>query len=244
MTTSFTLQLLNEEVVLPDLTIDQAMDIAQIPQAFNEKRLSAMIGHLSGDNSLAGRLTAQERYYFLLSHQIAMESNYSQEVGNSDYLVYTVQNEVPNTAVVGDVVVGHLYGSHACVLEGICENVYDWTRGQMACQLSGDLAFFIGGDDEAYKWEPLDPALKDNELNEIIQTRVKLIGSLSPKRFNDLEEGFTNGINQLAHFVVLGQDNAGITIIKQGGEGAGEPSRFLPLDTLEGAAYQIAECLA
>ena len=244
MTTSLTIQLLNEEIALPDLTIDQAMDIAQTPQSFNEKRLSAMITHLSGDSTLAARLTVQERYYLLLSHQIAMDSNYSQEVGNSDYLVYTVQNEVPKTAIVGDVVVSHLLGAHACVLEGICENVYDWTRGQMACQLSGDLAFFVGEDDEAYKWEPLSPTLTDNELNEIIQVRVSLIGQLSTKRFNDLEEGYTSGLNRLAHFVSLGQDNSGITVIKQGGEGAGEPSRFLPLDTLEGAALEIAKCLA
>lgn len=244
MANSLSIQLLNSQLNLPDLTIDQAMDMALIPQEFNEKRLSAMIGHLSGDDTLAGRLTAQERYYILLSHQIAMSSQYSSEVDNENYLVNTIQKDVPDVATVGDAYVNHLLGAHVTVLEGICENVYDWLRGQMACQLSGDLSFFIGGDDEAYKWEALDAGMTDEALNEAIQTRVALIGQLTTDRFNDLEAAFTSGVNQLEHFVVLGTDNNGLTLIKQGGEGADEPARFPALDALQGAARIIAQCLA
>ena len=244
MANSLSIQLLNSQLSLPDLTIDQAMDMALIPQEFNEKRLSAMIGHLSADDTLAGRLTAQERYYILLSHQMAMSSQYSSEVENESYLITTIQKDVPEVATVGDAYVNHLLGAHMTVLEGICENVYDWLRGQMACQLSGDLAFFIGGDDEAYKWEALSAGMTDEELNEVIQTRVALIGQLSIDGFNDLEAAFTSGVNQLEHFVVLGSDNHGLTLIKQGGEGIGEPARFPCLDALQGTARIIAQCLA
>lgn len=243
MANSLSIQLLNSQLNLPDLTIDQAMDMALIPQEFNEKRLSAMIGHLSGDDTLAGRLTAQERYYILLSHQIAMSSQYSSEVDNENYLVNTIQKDVPTVATVGDAYINHLLGAHVTVLEGICENVYDWLRGQMACQLSGDMSFFIGGDDEAYKWDALDAGMTDEALNETIQARVSLIGQLTTDRFNDLEAAFTSGVNQLEHFVVLGTDNKGLTLIKQGGEGIDEPARFPPLDALQGAARIIAQCL-
>lgn len=244
MTNSITVQLLHETLSLPDITIDQAMDIAQIPQEFNEKRLSAMITHLSGDALLAGRLTAHERYYILLSHQSVMQSAYSEEVGNDDYLLNTVQSNVPTKARVGDLFIHHLRGVHVCVLEGICENVYDWVRGQMACQLSGRLATSIGGDDEAFVWDELADDITDAELNEIIQARVSLIGSLSTDQFNALVEHYNVGVNQLEHFVSLGNDNSGLTVIKQGGDGAGMPARFLTLDALQGAALTLAECLA
>ena len=243
MTNSLTIQLLNETLSLPDITIDQAMDIALIPQDFNEKRLSAMITHLSGDAELAGRLTAHERYYILLSHQSVMQSTYSEEVGNDDYLLNTVQSNVPQNARVGELLIHHLRGAHVCVLEGICENVYDWLRGQMACQLSGSLATSIGGDDDAFVWDELTAGMTDAELKDVIQARVSLIGSLSTDQFNALVEHYNVGVNQLEHFVSLGTDNSGLTVIKQGGDGAGMPARFLTLDTLQGAALTLAECL-
>lgn len=244
MNSSLEVQLLNDTVMLPDLAVGDAMDIAQISQKYNEKRLSAMIGHLSGDNTLANRLTAQERYYILLSHQTAMQSMYSQDVGNNDYLIDTIQANVPSVAVVGDAYVNHLLGAHVCALEGICENVYDWVAGQMACQLSGDLSFYIGGDDEAFKWDALPATMTNEELSEAIRNRVTLINKLTTDQFNDLEDAYSSGVIQLEHFVILGSVNDGLTLIKQGGEGAGEPARFPCLDALQGTARTIAQCLA
>lgn len=244
MDNSVTLQLLRQTVILPDLTIGQAMDIAQIDQDFSEKRLSAMIGHLSGDKTLAGRLTAQERYYILLSHQIVMQSQYSNEVGNEDYLIQTIQSEVPEMATIGSAYVNHLLGAHVCVLEGICENIYDWLAGQMACQMSGDLSFYIGGDDPAFVWDVLPATMTDEELSEVILARVNLINGLSTDRFNDLEDAYSSGVNQLEHFVILGSGNKGLTVIKQGGEGIGDPARFPPLEALQGTASIIARLIA
>lgn len=245
MNTALTLQLLSRNLSLPDLTIGQAIDIAHIPQEFNEKRLSAMITHLSGDPELAGRLTAQERYYILISHQATTQHQYSAgDDTNDDYLVDTVQADVPAAAQVGEMTVNHLLGAHVVVLEGICENVADWLCGQMACQLSGDLSFFIGGSDEAMKWRDLPASMTDEELNQAIQTRVKIINELSIDQFNDLVSGYNNGASQLIHFVALGCDNQGLTLIKQGGDGIIEPARFLALDHLQGAAARIAECIA
>ena len=245
MTTTLTIQLLNESVSLPDLSIGDAIEIAQIPSEFNEKRLSALIGHLSGNAELAGRLTAQERYYILLNHQATTSHKYNaDEAGaNDEYMITTIQSDVPSEAQVGELIVNHLRGAHVVVLEGICENVADWLIGQMACQLSGNLASAIGGDDVV--WEPIPPTMTDSEINAVVQERFSFISSLSATgKFNDLVETYSNGAHQLTHFVRLGSDNKGLTVIKTGGDGAIEPSRFHTLDHLSGAAARLATCLA
>lgn len=245
MTTTLTIQLLNESLSLPDLSIGDAIDIAHIPPEFNEKRLSALIGHLSGDAELSGRLTAQERYYILLNHQATTSHKYNAgEAGaNDDYMIDTIQSDVPSEVQVGDLTINHLYGAHVVVLEGICENVADWLCGQMACQLSGNIAAAIGGDDVV--WEPVLATMTDSEINAVIQERVAFINKLSAtSKFNDLVELYTSGTRQLAHFVTLGSDNNGLTVIKKGGDGNIEPSRFHTLDHLSGAAARLTECLA
>jgi hypothetical protein len=243
MDTALTLQLLQGNLSLPDLTIGQAIDIAHIPQEFNEKRLSAMITHLSGDADLAGRISAQERYYILLSHQAVTQHRYNDDNIIEDYLIETVQSDVPASYQVGDMVVQHLLGAHVVVLEGVCENVYEWLCGQMACQLTGDLSCLIGGEDAAMNWQHLPATMTDAELNQAIQERVRLIGELTTDQFNDLVSGYNAGVVQLAHFVALGSENKGLTIIKQGGDGINEPARFLTLDHLHGAAAQLAKCV-
>lgn len=245
MTTTLTIQLLNESLSLPDLSIGDAIDIAQIPSDFNEKRLSALIGHLSGDAELAGRLTAQERYYILLNHQATTSHKYNADDAgaNDEYMIETIQSDVPNEVQVGELIVSHLRGAHVVVLEGICENVAEWLMGQMACQLSGNLASIIGGDDVV--WEPVPATMTDSEINAIIQERFRFISGLSAtSAFNDLVDAYSNGANQLTHFVRLGSDNKGLTVIKSGGDGDIEPSRFHTLDHLSGAAARLATCLA
>ena len=246
METTLDVQLLETNVLLPDLQIGQAMDIAKIPVAFNEKRLSAMISHLTGNPSLAGKLTAQERYFVLLNHQAISQS---QHIGDSDidgYALPTIQSDVPKCHQVGDMYVNHLLGAHVVVLEGICENVYDWIVGQMACQLSGDISSVIGGDSsDNLKWDVIDAGMTENEINEAIQGRIKFIETLSANDdFNILHDAYSIGVDALSHFLILGCENKGLTVISQGGDGAGEPSRFLTLDSLQGIARVIAECVA
>ena len=245
MKTTLDVQLLQDSVLLPDLQIGQAMDIAKIPVEFNEKRLSAMISHLTGDPSMAGRLTAQERYFILLSHQATAQNQHSDSNDIDDYVIHTVQNDVPERHQVGDMYVNHLLGAHVVVLEGICENVYDWIIGQMACQLSGDISSVIGGDSDDLKWEVITSDMSDNEINEAIQGRINFIEKLDANGdFNILHDAYSIGVDALAHFLMLGCENKGLTVISQGGDGNNEPSRFLALDSLQGIARVIAECVA
>lgn len=245
METTLDVQLLNNSVLLPDLQIGQAMDVAKIPAQFNEKRLSAMITHLTDDPAMAGKLTAQERYFILLSHQAVSQSQHSDTNDIDQYAIPTVQSDVPIRHQVGGMYVNHLLGAHVVVLEGICENVYDWIVGQMACQLSGDIASVIGGDSDDLKWEVITHDMSDNEINALIQDRIKFIEKLNANgNFDTLYNSYSLGVDALSHFLVLGCENRGLTVIGQGGDGNNEPSRFLTLDGLQGIARIIAECLA
>ena len=241
MNTTLTLQLLSTELTLPDLTIGQAIDIAHTPQEYNEKRLSALIGHVSGDLTLAGRLTVQERYYLLLNHQ-AISHHEHASGGSDDYFIETVPSDIPDTITIGDMNVQHLRGAHACVLEGLCENVFEWLCGQMACQLYGDLTTAVGGSDSDLIWPQVEIGIKDIELSRIIQERVEAIKALPTNAFNDLVEQYNKGVYLLEHFVEIGCDNSGITLIKQGGAGD-IPARFLTLESLQGSAARLAECV-
>jgi len=232
------LQLLEHVVPIPDLTIGQAMDIAKIPERFNEKRISALITLLTGYQGLADQLTVQERYYFLLNQQALSQNKYSAESNLSEYVVETVESMVPkeNLDETTGIGVQHIRGAHVCLLEAICENLFDWTCGLMACQLFGNLSSIVGGD---MVWDKLDISLTQNELSKQILARAETLSNLSEFDFNNLAELFDTLILNLSHYVFTSIDNKGITVI---GEVAGEymPARFQALFELRGHARQLA----
>lgn len=246
MKTTLSVQLLNCEITLLDLDIGQAIDIAQIPQEYNERRISALISHITDDPMLAASLTVEERYYLLLNHQAVSDHGYKEDSANQDYFIDTLQSEVPESYQIGDMHIQHLRGAHACVLEGLCENVFEWLCGQMACQLYGDLASVVGGSDENLMWDQVLSTSTDNEITKIVNDRyevIKKLSATSSSAFNELANAYNKGSAQLMHFVEMGCDNEGLTLIKQGGAGVVEPARFLALSHLSGTAARIAECV-
>lgn len=246
MKTTLSVQLLNCEITLLDLDIGQAIDIAQIPQEYNERRISALIGHITDDPKLAASLTVQERYYLLLSHQGVSDHGYNDDSSNQDYLIDTIQSEIPDNYKIGEMHIQHLRGAHACVLEGLCENLFDWLCGQMACQLYGDLRSIVGGSDKNLMWDQVLHTATDNEITKIVTDRyevIKKLSATSSSAFNELASAYDKGCVQLMHFVEMGCDNEGLTVIKQGGAGTVEPARFLALGHLSGTAARIAECV-
>lgn len=232
------LQLLEHVVPIPDLTIGQAMEIAKIPERFNEKRISALITLLTGYQGLADKLTVQERYYFLLNQQALSQNKYSAESNLSEYVIETVESMVPKEHLdeTTDIGVQHIRGAHVCLLEAICENLFDWTCGLMACQLFGNLSSIVGGD---MVWDKLDISLTQNELSKQILARAETLSNLSEFDFNNLAELFDTLILNLSHYVFTSIDNKGVTVI---GEVAGEymPARFQALFELRGHARQLA----
>lgn len=242
--TAIDLQLLNDKVPLPDLTIGQAMDIAKIPERFNEKRISALITHLSGDPDLAGRLTVQERYYYLLNQQMLADNKYSEQGDQHRYILPTVESEVASGFDHPDLEVSiqHLRGAHVCVLEAQCENIYDWLRGQMACQLYGSLPI-NDKEGEPIEWHPIDYKATENEISSDMQERVEQIEGLPEHVFNYLVDIYSSMLYPLVHYVDISNDDQGITLLTVDTEGLGdpEPARFLALAALRGTAKRLAE---
>ncbi|MCC3344501.1 hypothetical protein [Psychrobacter sanguinis] len=236
--TAMQLQLLEQKVPMPDLTIGQAMDIAKIPERFNEKRLSALIALVTGDSELADHLTVQERYYFLLNQQALSQNKYAVDCDMSEYFLDTDESAVLQEYLDEKTKIGvqHIRGSHVCLLETICENLFDWTCGLMACQLFGDLSSIVGG---GISWDKLDAGMKQSDMNREVLARAEFISNLSEFDFNNLAEMFDNYVFMLSHYVDTSIDNKGITVIK---EVAGEyvPARFQALYELRGHARQLA----
>lgn len=242
METTLNIELLDGvKIVMNDLTVGQAMDIAQISPQLNEARLSAMIAHISGDISLASKLTAQERYYFLINYQTIADDIYSS--GSKDggkFFIETIQKDVPRTVVIGDMTINHLYGSHVCVLDTMCEDISDWALGKIACQLSGDLRSLLGGDDDEWVWDALPIEATSAEISQAIQQRVTMLNDVPVNSFNMLADCFDAGVMQLEHFVMLGCDNGGLTVLPTTGGTDSEPARFHALDSLCGTVEQLA----
>lgn len=248
ISTSIEVELLNQTLPIPDLTFGQAMDIAKIPERYNEKRISALIAHLTGNAEIAKRLTVQERYFYLLNYHAVAESHYSLKADFSSYFIAGgAAVNIPESYNHQDILIEHLYGAHVEVLEGICENACDWVTSQMACQLSGDVIGSLSGGD-AEKWESISgEALRDlnsEQLKEAILSRHQQILDLPEHIFNKLESLWRQGQDELSHLVEVWVDNTGLVLMRQGGEGDNQPARFLALSTLRGAAKDIAGCFA
>ncbi|MDO5769005.1 MAG: hypothetical protein Q4P13_05830 [Psychrobacter sp.] len=250
MNTAIDIQLLNRKLILPDLSIGQAIDIAKIPERFNERRISALIDHLSGEIGLAETLTVQERYFALINYQMLANHRYSEDRNYEQYLLPTIENEVPEVFDHPELPVSiqHLRGRHAVVLESKCEDIFDWLCGQMACQLYGEWPAQLTKDTEK-EWEPLDLTMTENELSAKIFSRYELIidlPALNDGSFNEMFDVYAMMQWQLTHLVDISNDNNGITILPsiKGGDGDFEPARFHPLADLEGTAKRLAELVA
>lgn len=232
------LQLLETKVNMPDLTIGQAMEIAKIPERFNEKRLSALITLITNDNELADKLTVQERYYFLLNQQALSQNKYAQQTDLSEYFIETNEQVVPSEYLDESTGIGvqHLRGAHVCLLETICEDLFDWTCGLMACQLFGDLSSIMGGD---MVWDKLEAGMLQSELNREVLTRAKTISELSELSFNNLAGFFDSATAHLIHYLDTSIDNKGITVVKEV-DGEYMPARFQAISELRGHARQLA----
>ncbi len=250
------LELLATKIPLPDLTIGQAMDIAKIPQRYNEKRISALITHLTDDKELANYLTVQERYYLLINHLSLADNKYVEDIDYSRY--FLTEKNAPDFVELDGITINHLLGRHVELLERQCENVFDFISGAIACQFTGNIAQLLNldideEDSEIWQWQSLAgeelKALKDDELNNIVMERCELIANLNECQYNQLADIYYSAVEMLAHFVELSFDNKGITVIpqtteeEQGGAGEIMPVRFLSLAHLRGTAKSIAECV-
>lgn len=240
------IDLLNQSFEVKQMTVGDALAIASVHTKYNERRLSVMIDEMSDRHGLSATLTAQERYQILLSHH-ALSDNTFVDSGlsktPSDYFISdTKPSEVPKYYEIDGIKVGHLYGRHLDILDMLHENGAEWYNGQLACQVIGDISHIIGGDSD--EWDELTVEMPEAEIRAEIIRRIKFINKLSTDKFEALANFYNDSVLQLAHFVVLGVDNEGITLIAQRGARKGDPERFCPLERLRGTIEQLTQLIS
>ncbi|MDO4440560.1 MAG: hypothetical protein Q4B81_00070 [Moraxella sp.] len=217
------IELRKQSVLIRELTIGEAMQIAKIPQSMTEARLTSFIGFVCDDDAIAHKMTAQERYYVFLHYLSLAQNDYVFNVDDDTLFLTTNPKDVPDTAVIDGITVSHLTGRQVMVLEGKCENAYEWLAGQMACQLTGDIGTLLGVDGMMWVDMPDD----EQSIGEMVDERFEQIQNLPQSQFEKLAQVYFVGCDELAHCVRLGVDNDGLTLLSDGGD-AMQAVRFRP----------------
>ncbi len=210
MFNSIPIQLRHEQIYLKELLVGQIMEMAKIPQQLNELRINSFLAYTCQDDSIAMRLTVQERYYILLNYLA---------ISNNDYMINTDVSEffikaknAPDMASMNGIYTSQLLGSHVTLLQSKCENVYEWLAGKIACQLSGDLTHFFGDEQNPVIWEHL-PTDNQDTLENVFRSRFEMINTMPSSLFEKLTDVYYQGCEQLRHLVDISVDNDGITLL-------------------------------
>lgn len=244
MFNSLPIQLRHEQIYLKELQIGQIMEMAKIPQELNELRMNSFLAYTCQDDSIAMRLTLQERYYILLNYLAISNNDY---MINTDVSEFFIQSKTAlDMTCIGGVYISQLLGSHATLLQSKCENIYEWLAGKMACQLSGDLTAFFGDEQNPVIWESLPTDNHDN-LESVFRSRFEMINRLTDSLFNQLTDVYYQGCDNLRHLVDISVDNDGITLLgnsqNQGG-GDIHIARFRPTTALSDISKRLSQLIA
>lgn len=200
-----------------ELTINDCLKVAVVGQQLNEKRLSVFLTGMLSDEKLPLRMTAQERYYFLLK--------YAEKQGNSLLAIdmdlsacYLPAGLEWKTQITQNgVTVQQLNGRCAEFLESKCKNAIEWLACMMALQLAHD------------KHQELavlpDLNAEDAVFEQQFMQRLDYIKKLPQSEFELCYEDFAPLNQQLFSLVSLTVNNSGL-VIERGADDA--PVRFRP----------------
>lgn len=240
------IDLLKQPFTVKQMTVGNALAIASVKVKYNERRISLMIDEMADKKGFSATLTAQERYFILLSHHALANNDFVENDAvklPENYLIDdTMPSDVPECYQLNEIKICHLYGRHLDILDLLHQNGAEWYNGQMACQIVGDISHIIGGDTD--EWHELTVDMPENEIRAEIIRRVHFISSLSVNTYESLANTYNIGLVQLTHFVSMGVDNEGITLMAQRGGEAGKPERFCPLEGLRGTIQQLTELIS
>lgn len=211
----------------------EALQLARMPEQLLEARLSRFLGFVLDDESLARALSVQERYYLLM--QYLSVQNGSPLATNADYgryLLKTSQREPWQSSIATHgLIVSHLTGNQAEILETLCEDVADWVLGAMAFQCS--LA--------AGQWPPLPPeSAKNDDHANIMRQRIAILENMDQSAFNSLYDHYLVTCDRLSRFVRTGFDAMGVTVL---GGADDAPARFRAAASLNGIIERLGRCL-
>lgn len=233
------LTLRNESVYLKELTIGEVIEIAKIPEEMNELRINAFLSYVCDDKSIAYRLTVQERYYILLNYLTVSQSNYMDSL---DVLPFLMEKKQADDFVFYDgIYIKSIYGNEVSALQKKCENAYEWLAGQMVFGIYGDVGRLFNCDDPMI-WHD-SHLMDDNRLDDELKNRFDFINNLTDSQFNLLYDLYQKGQEDLSHFVELGLDNDGITLLGKEGSGAYQVGRFRPLEMVSGVVRELVNVI-
>ena len=211
-----------------ELTFAQAIAIARIPQIKNEARLTLFLRHVLGDSLDPLKMTAQERYFLLLSY-LAQQSALADGVNPQSFLKRTEKPFLHASEPEDGISVQIMTGRLSEILENHCRDLVDWVTGTLAMQLIC----------------PELPALpKTNDEDAVIidafKSRCKAIGELPTSAFNRLYAAYTRHMTDLAVLVHLGVDQHGITVF---GGADDAPARFRSSAAFIGSVGQLVRSI-
>lgn len=203
-----------------ELTFAQAIAIARIPQIKNEARLTLFLRHVFGDSVDPLKLTAQERYFLLLSY-LAQQHTIADGINPLGFLKRAETPFLHSSEPEDGVSVQLMTGRLAEILENHCRDLVDWVTGTLAMQVI---------------CPELPPLPKTTDEDAVVidtfKARCKAIGALPTSAFNRLYATYTRHMANLAVLVHLGVDQHGITLI---GGADDAPARFRPSTAFVGS---------
>lgn len=222
-------------VYLRELKVGEALELARMPEALLEARLTKFLAAILEDESLALNLSVQERYYLLMQYLSVQDgSPLTTNANFNKYLLIQSQREAWRESITeGALTVNHLTGAHVEMMETLCEDVADWIFGAMACQCE------LSSND----WPKMPTgSAKTSELSAVMRQRIAILESMDQTIFNDLYDQYAMLCDRLSRFVRTGFDSKGITIL--GGADVDAPARFRASASLIGIIDRLGRCLA
>lgn len=212
---------------LRELSFDDAIGIAAIPEHLNEVRITRFLAGVLGDRPLALMMTAQERYYVLLSYlsQQSADSAISTDIQYADYL-RTGEPQVSNDD--GAVQVQHLTGAMVEFLESLCSGVADWLLTQMALQMA------VPSIEVCSKF--VSTTLSEQDLHAETMRRIEAIKKLPLSEFERVYRAYKSQHDAIHTLVRLSYDKDGLTVI---GGADDAPARFRPSAALYGVTAEL-----
>lgn len=220
----------DRKYIFSELTFSQAIGIARIPQSKNEARLTQFLKCVfEGTNIDPLAMTAQERYYLLLSYLAQQQNALSAHRFASQFLKPQPSSFVSQSLPEDGIFVTLMTGRLAELLENTCGDLVDWITGVLATQVTHpDLP-------------PLpDLQTDDAALLEQFKARCKAIGAMPTSKFNHMYSVYTRHMSDLSVLVHLGVDKDGITVL---GGADDAPTRFRPSAAFTGSVGQLVQSI-
>lgn len=212
--------------LMRELTFNNAIKIAKIPEAKNEQRLTVFLQDVLQDDMLPLHMTVQERYYLLLKYLEAQTDTLLSVADDLSGFFIEPRKTWQTQFEQDNITVKQLTGYDIELLEKHCTNLADWIAASLAIQLH----------DANSDMPPMMDYTQDEEekLQRFIE-RLKYVREMTVSQFNTYHAILSLANNEMQSLVRMGFDGQGVII--RGTDDA--PCRFCPSSTFYGVIAQL-----